>query len=140
MRGSVFMRKRKTLEETIQFAKDFLGDEYEIEKYKSRNIFGIRLTEEIKSELKRELENKKGDEKLKKFIENIIENNIDRYLNSKHFDMIEDFKPRKRFTIELTFYTTEKAIEIKKNSDIKSINRLINLILNDYLININGGD
>lgn len=129
--------QRKTLEESVEIIKNFLGDKYDSEKYIRKNLIGIRLTKEIKKELLRDIENKYENINLKKCIENIIEKNINKYINLKEFAELKNYKAYERFSIELTFNTLEKAIEIKKNSNIKSINKLINLILYDYLNNKN---
>lgn len=134
------MRKRKKLDETIDRLKNFLGEEYEKEKYIRKMVFGIRLTPQIKCALNKIVERNeqnKCKDNLKRLMENIIEDNIDNYVGIEKFDsikeIIKDFNPCERQTIEVNFYTMEQALYIKNNSNIVAINRLINLILYDYL-------
>ncbi|WWU66807.1 hypothetical protein QJR26_18765 (plasmid) [Clostridium baratii] len=134
------MGKRKKLDETIDRLKNFLGEEYEKEKYIRKIVFGIRLTPQIKWALTKIVELNKQNKcknNLKRLMENIIEDNIDNYVGIEKFDpikeIIKDFNPCERQTIEVNFYTMEQALYIKNNSNIVAINRLINLILYEYL-------
>lgn len=121
---------KKSIKESLEKIKKYLGEDYEKIKYTNALIVNIKITEDIKNKLE-------NYESKKPTIEKIIEKNIDNVLEMEEIKTKKEYKFTKRLWIELTLSTVEKLVDAIESEGDSGKNRIINGILDNYFSNLN---
>lgn len=126
---------RKNLRDILEKTKMYLGDEYEILKYKKRVMVGIRITDDIDEKLKYLAKSFENGTKRKRLVEKIIDENIYKAIEIKEIKNFKQYKADKRIGIEILLVTAEEIVNLSESILGRSRNRVVNAILDDYLNN-----
>lgn len=121
---------KKSIKDSLEKIRKYLGEDYEKFKYKKVLVVNIQITEDIKNKLE-------NYESKKPTIEKIIEKNIDNALEMEEIKTKKEYKFTKRLWIELTLSTVEKLVNVIESEGDSGKNRIINGILDNYFSNLN---